>query len=69
MTKSPSKYWQIVERLLAEYAIHPMEKHEALFLANIYKHVSPHDEDELTDAQKSWLLKMDKKYKTPEIEL
>lgn len=58
-----SKYWLIIKRLVLKAGAFDYSKHETKFLKNMLENTNPYDPEELTEGQKSWLLKLNKKYR------
>ena len=52
-----------MKRLILNSGAHDYSRHETQFLKNLLDNSNPYDEDELSEAQKDWLLKLNKKYK------
>ena len=58
-----SKYWKIIERLFLNQLVFEFDYHEEKFVKSMFNNLDPYaSEPELTDAQKDWILKLDKKY-------
>lgn len=59
-----TKYWKIIDRLAS--SLFGYEKHELKFIMNTWENSDPNDDEGLSQKQKDWLDKLDKKYKAKE---
>lgn len=64
LKKDISKYWTYVQDLVDEVGDYCIdETHEVEFVMRLYDNLDPHNvEDELTEKQLDWLIKLHQKY-------